>query len=86
MGVMAAVGYMAAETGSETQGGTGVRPGGAWGGAKTEGRGHSLGWGQDGSWDGGWAWSQGRVGLREVLSQQGKVEGKGVIIEWWRHD
>lgn len=29
MGVMAAVGYMAAETGSETQGGPGVRPGGA---------------------------------------------------------
>ena len=26
MGVMAAVGYMAAETGSETQGGAGVRP------------------------------------------------------------
>lgn len=34
MGVMAAVGYMAAETGSETQGGAGVRPVGsrcAWG-------------------------------------------------------
>lgn len=64
MGVMAAVGYMAAETRSETQGGEGVRPVGTWGGAKTEGRGHNLGWGQDGSWAGGGAWSQGRVVLR----------------------
>lgn len=62
MGVMAAVGYMAAETGSETQGGPGVKPGARGAGLRLRGGGHASGWkdGQTG-WMGvvtGESWSE----------------------------
>lgn len=85
--VMAAVGYMAAETGRRDTGrtwgeGRGARGAGLRLRARSQprvGPRRVLG-----RWMGV---VTGRVrGLREVLRQQGKSRRKGVIIEWWGHD